>query len=82
MGRSYHLNLWLDDELSTALEAHARNAGLTRSQVTRDLLRHALGLVSSPRDSAWVEAYNSVVADARRKINQALRRIADEIGAE
>lgn len=80
MGRSYHFNLWLDEELETALRAHAHESGLKLSQAARDILRHGLGLVSSPRDSAWIEAYNETAATVRRRVNQALKEIADEVG--
>lgn len=82
MSRAYHFNMWLDEELSMALREHAKQSGLTISQAGRDLMRHALGLVGSPRSSAWIEAYNEVVAEVRRRVNQSLKQIADEIGAD
>jgi hypothetical protein len=81
MGRSYHFNLWLDEELEAALRMHAHQSGLKLSQVARDLLRHALGIVSSPRDAAWREAYSEVSGTVRKRVNQALREIADDLGA-
>jgi hypothetical protein len=61
---------------------HAHESGLKLSQAARDLLRHALGLVSSPRDAAWREAYNEAAGEARKRINQALREIADDLASE
>jgi len=81
MARAYHFNLWLDEELEAALRHHANESGLKLSQAARDLLRHALGLVSSPRDAAWIEAYNECSGLVRKRINQALKQIADEVGS-
>lgn len=82
MAGSYHFNLWLDAELEAALRHYATEKGVKLSQAARDLLRHALGLVSAPREAAWLEAYNEASAVTRKRINQALRRIADEIVRE
>jgi hypothetical protein len=81
MARAYHFNLWLDEELEMALRHHADESGLKLSQAARDLLRYALGLVSSPKDAAWVEAYNESAALVRKRVNQALKQIADEVGS-
>jgi plasmid stability protein len=82
MAGAYHFNLWLDEELETALRLHAAESGLKLSQAARDLLRHALGLVASPRDAAWREAYNETTAEVRKRVNQALRTIADDLAAQ
>jgi predicted nucleic acid-binding OB-fold protein len=82
MAGSYHFNLWLDSELEAALRHYAAEKGIKLSQAARDLLRHALGLVSTPREAAWIEAFNEASAVTRKRINQALRQIADDIVAE
>ena len=71
----YHLNVLIDDELNHALRLHMDQSGLKISQAVRDLLRHALGTVSSSRDAGWHEGYTAAVAEVRKTVNIALREV-------
>lgn len=54
---SERINLLVDRELLAALATHAQQRGINLSAAVRDLLRHALGIVSSPQDAGWREGY-------------------------
>lgn len=71
----YHLNVLIDKELERALRLHADQAGLQLSQAVRDLLRHALGVVSSTRDAGWREGYTRGIAEVQRTVNDALKKL-------
>lgn len=76
MGKTYHLNVWLDPELERALEIHLEQSGLrNRSAVVRDLLRHSLGLVTSTREAGWHEGYNAAVGEVKKTLSTALSKI-------
>jgi hypothetical protein len=70
------INVLLDRELYMALENHAAQAGLTISQATRDLLRHALGVVTSTKDAGWREGYQAAVVSVHKAVVQAISSIS------
>ncbi|NIO41525.1 MAG: hypothetical protein GTO41_15930 [Burkholderiales bacterium] len=74
----YHLNVKIDRELERALRAHAEASGLELSAATRDLLRHALGVVSNGRDAGWLEGYNAGLAAVKKTVGEALRDLANK----
>jgi uncharacterized protein (DUF697 family) len=78
VAKNYHLNVMIDPELERALRAHAEAAGMELSGAVRDLLRHALGVVSSSRDAGWAEGYNAAYGKVQRAINQALTDVKPE----
>jgi negative regulator of replication initiation len=75
MGRTYHLNVKIDQELYRALASHAERAALNMSEATRDLLRHALATVTSPDQSIVIEAQNRAIAQVKRAVNQAIGQL-------
>ena len=75
---AYHLNCMVDRELERALRAHAKASGLQISAATRDLLRHALGVVSSEREAGWIEGYNAGLAKVKKTVGTALSKMARE----
>lgn len=75
MARNYHLNVMIDPELERALRAHAEAAGIELSGAVRDLLRHALGVVSSTREAGWAEGYNAAYSKIARAVNKAINEI-------
>ena len=72
----YHLNVIVPLELERALRQHARDAGLSVSQATRDLLRHALGVVPTTRDAGWREGYTAASAEVSKAVQTALAEVA------
>jgi len=62
------LSIRLDPALAQALAAHATRANLTESQVARDLLRHALGTVQSPRDAGWHEGFFAGANEIKKRM--------------
>ena len=76
MAKRYHINLFLDPELGRALENHMAESGIdNRSAVVRDLLRHALGVVGSKREAGWREGYQAGLAEVRKTVGDALRKL-------
>jgi len=73
---SKHLNVLLDQELFMALQNHAGAAGMTLSQATRDLLRHALAVVTSTRDAGWREGYAGAYAEVQRVVLAAIAQVS------
>ncbi len=78
MPRNYHLNVMIDKELECALRAHADASGIDLSGATRDLLRYALGVVSSDREAGWHEGYNAGLAAVKKTVGNALTQLARE----
>lgn len=68
----------IDDELRRALSAHAEAADLSLSATVRDLLRHAVGVVSSEREAGWIEGYNAGLAAVNKTVGQALGKLSRE----
>jgi hypothetical protein len=74
----FHLNLVIDEELHIALLAFANRAHVNLSQAVRDLLRHALGVVSSPREAGWYEGKNEAAATVLHAVQAAIAKIPAE----
>ena len=75
MPRNYHLNVVIDAELERALRAHVKASGLNLSSASRDLLRHALGVVTSERDAGWIEGFNAGIAQVKQTVSSALNEL-------
>jgi len=78
---AYHLNVWLDPELHAALEAYSATYDVTLSTAVRKLLREALSVTDGTDSAVWREALASVTARVRRRMNQAIRDVANELAA-
>jgi hypothetical protein len=78
MAKGYHLNVFVDREIERALRDHAEKAGQPLSAVVRDLLRHALGTVSSHREAGWQEGYTAGLRAVQTRIGEALKGLAPE----
>ena len=78
MAKGYHLNVFVDREIERALRDHADKTGLPLSAVVRDLLRHALGTVSTQREAGWREGYNAGLRAVQSSVGEALRGLSPE----
>lgn len=82
---AYHLNLWVDPEIRAGLEYHAESMGTSLSGAARVLLTQAMGIrqdlnaAGEPIDAAFAEAFQAASAIVRRRVNQVLKQVADEI---
>jgi hypothetical protein len=72
-----HLNVIIDPELDTLVEAYAREQGCNTSQAVRMLLREALHIPRSPRDAIWREVRAQQAAELREAMNRALSGIPE-----
>ena len=79
---SKHLNVLLDQELNMALENHAKAANMSLSQATRDLLRHALAVVTSTRDAGWREGYAAAYAELQKAVLHAISQVSPVLPPE
>lgn len=79
---SKHLNVLLDQELYMALENHAKAAGMNISQATRDLLRHALAVVTSTRDAGWREGYAAAYSELQKAVLHAISQVTPVLPPE
>jgi hypothetical protein len=77
MPKPYHLNVKLDPELARALAHHAEAGGMNVSEATRDLLRHALGTVTSYEQSVLIEARNRALGAVKKAVLTAINQIPE-----
>lgn len=69
------LQVRLDPELDRALQHHAASAGISVSAAARDLLRRALGVVSSPYEAGWREGYVAAVGQVQETVQRAFASV-------
>ena len=73
--RGIILNCLIDDDLEYALVQFYEGRNITRSAGTRDLLRHALGLISDEYDAGWREGHMAAHAAVKSCVLVALGNV-------